>query len=265
MPPQTTHLDQRAETPVTHLDLPQCQIRYAYARSAESRLSDENGQDGLTFSIGENYLCFALCDGVSMSFLGDLASRFLCQALVDWLPTLPEKSSQPDLEGSFTHFLAGLTGPATALVDREVLPAGLSPLLVSVLEEKRRLGSESMFICGLLNFQKDCLTLAWMGDSRLEIWPERYEFSRNSYRQAFQTHERWSSRKGVIGQVHLRQSPLSSIQRLDVFSDGLAVLDRKMSTPYSDEQLNEIMRSTGETPTSDDLSLFEVQLTSSGE
>jgi hypothetical protein len=53
---------------------------------------------------------------------------------------------------------------------------------------------------------------------------------------------------------------LSSVERLAVYSDGLAVLDGKMNTPLEDAHLNKIIQTVGESPTSDDISFFEIQL-----
>lgn len=59
--------------------------RFAYARSADTRASGDVGQDYLAVREGPQTLVFALCDGVSQSFYGDLAARYLGDALVAWL------------------------------------------------------------------------------------------------------------------------------------------------------------------------------------
>jgi hypothetical protein len=249
---------------VTHLPISQGQLRYAFARSAECRMAHEKSQDSLSIVYGKDFLCFALCDGVSMSFMGDLASTFLCQQLTQWLPEyIFFQNKRNDLKAGLELFLTGLVVPATAIVNDHALPNELSPIFRSVLEEKRALGSESMYICGLFDYQRDCIHLAWMGDSRLRLWPPSYFHSNPAFINSFQTHERWSSHRGPVGQVHTWQPMLSSFNRLAVYSDGLAILDNKMNAPYEDAALNEIIHSVGETPTSDDISFLEFQVSSS--
>jgi hypothetical protein len=257
----TLLLPQDRETDLTTLQAPHCQIRYAYARSDESQLAGENGQDELCFNVDEQRVCFALCDGVSMSFMGDLAAAFLSRALVEWwlnVPTL--KLADRDLSGTFTAFINGLTGEAMQRVAGYKFPPDLAPMFVEVLEQKRALGSESMFVSGVIDFSSKRIALTWMGDSRLRIWHNTQDLTQQNLGKAFQTNERWSSRRGCIGQTHIWQSKLSAISRLAAYSDGLAILDGKMDSPYALSTLQQITRMVHEMPNSDDLSYFEVIL-----
>ena len=85
---------QRYDIPPTTLSLGPFRIRYTYFRSSETRAHDEIGQDYLIFKLDPDKLVFCLCDGVSQSFYGDLAARYLGDHIIDWLwdlPTLPTK------------------------------------------------------------------------------------------------------------------------------------------------------------------------------
>lgn len=254
-------LEQNKEVEVTRLPMSRGYLRYAFARATETQAANENSQDSLCIVKGGDLLCFALCDGVSMSFMGDISSHFLCQQLTQWLVDFNSSQKEHgDMEPALESFLAELIVPATTLVNEYKLPDEMTPILKSVLEEKRALGSESMFICGLFDARKDSLHLVWMGDSRLYIWPPSYHHTRASFKDSFQTHDRWSSCRGPIGKIHTMRLMLSSVERLAVYSDGLAVLDGKMNTPLEDAHLNKIIQTVGESPTSDDISFFEIQL-----
>ena len=56
--------------------------RYAYARAADLIAMDEGGQDYLALRWADGVVAFSLCDGVSLSFYGDLAARRLGHELV---------------------------------------------------------------------------------------------------------------------------------------------------------------------------------------
>src|SRR5512138_1232221 len=90
-------IPQGAESPVRHAEAGPFAYRYAYYRSTETRAAGDPGQDYLTFlQTGQSFV-FALCDGVSQSFFGELAARALGNSLVQWLrnplPDTLERSS----------------------------------------------------------------------------------------------------------------------------------------------------------------------------
>lgn len=243
--------------------------RYAYARSADTRAASEVGQDYLTFRCNDGTFVFALCDGVGQSFYGDLAARFLGEALVEWLWNhLPTQAEAQALQEMFVAHLQALTTPATALVQAQSLPPDAPPIFREVLEHKRALGSESTFVCGRIDlpgqtFTEGRLVFAWMGDSRLRFWGPSGERTRE-LGDTFHTAERWSSRRGLIGEVHLFITALESqggrtVQSVMVYSDGLAALDR-FSYPPSNAIVQDLIVRAGQAATSDDLSFLQVWL-----
>jgi len=251
-------IPQNQETHIATISTPAYRVRYAFARSAESRAADEKGQDSLCFQYNDEQVIFALCDGVSMSFMGDIAAAFLSKELVRWLSglnviELDELSFQQQL----IEHLAQLVEPGSEIVNEYQLPDGLPAMFLSVLDEKRSLGSESMFICGVLNTQLNRLTLGWLGDSRLRLWLETKKQYQQEFQKALNTHDRWSTKRGCLGRPTTFISDFDQIDRVVAYSDGFALLDGKMDSPYSNEALHKLLEVVGKMPNSDDCSFFE--------
>lgn len=252
-------ISQERETPVQSVQRARFGYRYAYSRSADSRASGDPGQDSLVVQEDGIRLAFSLCDGVSQSFYGDLAARFLGNALVNWLWEYRKPISSETFRTELTAFLNGLVKEASAQVAAHPLPAGLPEMLRQVLEEKRALGSETTFIAGLLDTTVGSLYLTWMGDSRLRLWGPQGEFTAQ-LGDAFHTQERWSTRRGCLGEVHFFHLPLAHFHYLIAYSDGLARLDSMMRRHLRDQSINAFIEDALRRPESDDISFFECWL-----
>lgn len=248
---------QEHETPVTTLECTGYRCRYAYARSADSQAAGDVGQDRLVLRAADRLLLFALCDGVSQSFMGDLAARLLADALMDWLEA-ERHSDSLALHASLTDRLSALATEVQPHVEGFTLPDDLAPLLRDVLMQKRALGSESTFIAGALDLEQRRLVLAWMGDSRIRLWGREDERT-SELGATFHTNERWSSQHGAVGVPHVAVLPLAGITRLLCYSDGLAILDHQRAV-LSSNDLDALIATAGEAPTSDDVSFLEVCL-----
>ena len=178
-------------------------LTYAYARSAEGQSADQPGQDYIVWRTEGSRLVFALCDGVSQSFYGELAARFLGDALVDWLWQLP--LSDKDAAGPatlLTEQLSAWTAAATGLVQEQILPPGIPEMQRVALEQKRALGSQSMFVAGRIDLPdaslpRGRLLCCWLGDCRLRAWRGNVEEPRLSIGR--DTAQRWSTRTGAVG------------------------------------------------------------------
>lgn len=242
---------------------------HAYSRSADSRASGDAGQDYLTFQANEETFVFALCDGVSQSFYGDLAARLLGDTLVTWLASDPAGGSTAE---SFALELAdrlrALTVDGTGLVYDQALPETIPEMLRDVLEEKRAMGSESMFICGRIDLPgatlpEGRLALAWLGDSRIRLWGSGQERT-DDLGETFHTHERWSTRQGLLGEApHVFVRPVLQFGQADLtvmaYTDGLDVLDG--SSPVLVHGLVEETVAAGQAPgPTDDAAFLEVRL-----
>ncbi len=260
----------KAETPPQKRSGPGYSYRYAYARSADSRAADETGQDYLTFSEGPTWFAFALCDGVSQSFFGEVAARILGDSILRWLEGVPAATDASRLGELLLDYLQRLTEGATRWVQQYPMPEGISPMLREVLEQKRGLGSEATFVCGRLDLPgatlpQGQLLLAWLGDSRLRFWGPRGERSAE-LGDTFQTEQRWSTSRGPVnGRPHFLAVPLVGsdgqplVVRLLAYSDGLSLLDDQQE-PLTDVDLQDVVATAGESPTSDDISFLEVWL-----
>src|SRR5204863_8715190 len=105
----TLQVAQDRETPVRVERYAAFSWRYAYARSSDTRRVSDPGQDYLTFCYDDSAFAFALCDGVSQSFFGDLAARFLGDALINWLwEDLPKATDEQHVRATFNHNLNAL-------------------------------------------------------------------------------------------------------------------------------------------------------------
>jgi len=234
---------------------PRMQWRYAYARAAETRAQGEVGQDVIVLDGRPERLNFALADGVSQSFYGDLAASALGDGLVGWLGQLAPGQTSEQVSLGLAGLLEKLRVEVTEDVDVFPLPKDLPPMLLEVLNQKRQLGSESMFVCGSIWLDPGKLLLCWLGDIRCRLWRDGRE---EKLEGLFRTQDRWSSRRGpVAGPPQLHFAPLQGLSRLMIYSDGLASLDA-LPDPPTDEALQAAIDAAGRSPTSDDISFLDI-------
>jgi hypothetical protein len=256
----TIRLEQAVDTPTTAISRYRFNYRFAYQRSADSQSANDLGQDYLAIREDERRLVFALCDGVSQSFMGSLAANLLGDALLDWLWQLSDEARVVEKVGrDLTKLLDNLTEQASAQVLAFPLPEDLAPMLLKVLEEKRLLGSESTFCAGLFDTRSNKLVLTWLGDSRIRLWDNRGEQT-GQLGDTFHTRERWSTQKGSIGEPHIFVAELNEYPRLTVYSDGLARLDPMLAASPTNSAIDEHIAATTGSAESDDISYFEFSL-----
>lgn len=255
--------NQLEETPITILYSEPFSIRYGFARSRETQMDHDKGQDYLSFETNGNSVSFVICDGVSLSFCGDLAAHFLSEKLLSWLNGLSEEElGNGDLKASLNSYLQGLTEEATSAIRRHKLPRSLPPLLRDVLEEKRAHGSESMFVCGRIDIVDQAsgearVVIASSGDIRVRLWNHQEEECR-SHGAAGHTGQRWSTNKGLIsGELNHFCTAGKALRRLVVYTDGFAVLDSYPNMPSTGE-LQSLLKESFEKPASDDISYLDI-------
>ena len=264
----TYFLSQKQETPVEVLRSQRFTLRFTYARATETRIENETGQDFLAFRADDDKLVFALCDGVSQSFFGDFAARFLGHSLIDWLwKKKPHCNDLQNLADDFNSLLLSLTEIASKKVQEIPLPNDIPPMFREVLEEKRVFGSESTFICGRIDFQKQNqpgqIFFSWMGDSRLRLWTNDTELAILQH-STFRTQERWSTRQGPVnGAPHVFCSSFEQakdmITRIAVYSDGFVLFD-DYDYPLPTQEIQELIFQSWNLPGSDDISFLEIWL-----
>lgn len=239
--------------------------RYAYARSTDTQNSGDIGQDYMVFNQDREKFIFAVCDGVSQSFFGNLAAKFLGDALIHWLSDLPEQlETTPNIRHRAVRFLTDLTPEATEIIQRHPLSQDIPALLRDVLEEKRMIGSETIFVAGRIILPCKAIPdgqilLVWMGDSRLRLWnPEQNALI--NLGGEFKTEQRWSTGRGLVrGEPQVFNSPFlvkgkPVFSLLEIYSDGLSILDDFQQQPISNYHIENLIKKAQAAPTSDDIS-----------
>ncbi|MBM7643960.1 hypothetical protein JOD45_000151 [Scopulibacillus daqui] len=258
--------DQRSETPINRLYEDPFFCLYGYARSNETQQHNDVGQDYLIFKIDDRSCAFVLCDGVSLSFCGDIAARFLSHKLMDWLKVFHLKDLQDKdvMKERLEAYLHDIVDEATELVDKKTLPPSMPVLLKDVLEEKRKQGSEAMFVCGRVDMLSPVANeanvfLAWAGDSRIRLWDQEEEIT-NLLGHDLNSNQRWSTKRGLVNgglQTFVSSDVDNCIDHLAVYSDGFQVIDQFKTIP-SAEFLPYYMSKSLDSPASDDISFLEL-------
>lgn len=255
-------IDQRTRCPIRILNLERYTFRYANDRAAESQRTDSKGQDYLAIRYNENTLGFVIADGVSQSFFGELASQFLGEHLLSYLMEFGERfvDGTLDIQKSLETELNNMAFVATPIINGFQIPQELPGMLVSVLEQKRHMGSQATFTAGFVDITRKKLALAWMGDQRLRLWRNLQEITQEVLgNETFQTAERWSTTTGMVGKLHTKIIDDQKITRLMTYTDGLAILDKEMHlNPLSHEKLENLISKTSQMPQSDDVTIFEL-------
>lgn len=258
--------DQKTEIPITSVYQERFTFRYGYARAGETQQADDIGQDYLAFHTEEKSFQFVLCDGVSLSFCGNIAARFLATKLLVWLRSVSVEEARDEhaMAAALDAHLTQWVDEATEMVNAYRLPRALSPLLRDVLEEKRINGSEAMFVCGRVDIIDDWskqanVFLACSGDLRVRLWEGTQEIFCLPYDKGDQ-YQRWSTKKGLLSGSIKTASSIGMGQpfnRMLVYSDGFAEIDSLRSIPRT-ERLQNLMTESFSSPTSDDISFLDI-------
>ncbi|RLC70112.1 MAG: hypothetical protein DRI81_19545, partial [Chloroflexi bacterium] len=258
---------QDRETGVQEIVAGSFRLRYLYARSSDCRQSDDPGQDYVALRQDGRRLAFALCDGVSQSFYGDLAARLLGDALVEWLwdRLPPGEFRREPIRQALHGYLTDLTDEATRQVRRIPIPADAPPLLRDALEQKRAIGSESTFVCGTVempgpNLPHGRVVLAWLGDAELQLWGKERDRTGELGAEWIEA-RRWSTKVGPKGgTIGVFVGRLEDVRRVLAYSDGIASLRERLGRGIDDSELAREVERLGEMPTSDDVSFLEIEV-----
>ena len=238
--------------------------RYLYGRSREGREHGAPGQDFIVCAGSSGRVYFAVCDGVSQSFFGNLAARLLGLNLVKWLKTNDAAEQNPAaLKADLAKFLTNLTEVGTLEVREFALSDSLGTMLRDVLERKRQDGSESTFACGALARQQNGATrmlLAWMGNTEIQLFQREDDTQKLYPLQAQWTDgNRWSTRQGPMGDIGLFTGEIDKLARVAVFSDGLQSVGPAFALELNDAQLWQLVTELQEAPSSDDAAWLEIK------
>ncbi|AWB44417.1 hypothetical protein DCC85_09375 [Paenibacillus sp. CAA11] len=230
--------------------------KYAYSPSADSLFVGDAGQDYAAICVDKEDIVFVLCDGVSLSYRGDFGARFLGERLLSWLCEEPA----PSAEGLRCQ-LAEIADAASQAIKELHIPTHLPQLLREVLEEKRSMGTEAMYICGRVRLPRPSapgkLWLGWQGDARVRMWEHEGEI-RLAELTSFCTADRWSSReKSPQDDPYIAELPLSANdpKSLLIYSDGFKALD-SLNLPPMDQEVYAVLDAEMDRGLEDDASLL---------
>lgn len=257
--PHLITLNQESDTPARREYIGAFALTYLYDRSRDSQQAGGRGQDFIAFWGDDRRLAFTVCDGVSQSFYGDLAARFLGEKLTAWLADLPFPADPETFRAALSAQLAAWQPEAEALVAAYPIRSELPPMLREALLRKRENGSESMFLAVLIDQTAGQFAACWMGDLRLRLFNAKGE--EISLPEAhWEMRQRWSSRLGAKnGAPQVLIMPLEGIARLTAHSDGFGSR-ADMLKRFTLESLNALADELLSLPASDDLSLLDVAL-----
>jgi len=250
-------LPQNQETPASREIAPgPIAFTYVYARSRDTRAANAPGQDFIAFRYDAQRIAFAVCDGVSQSFYGEIAARLLGSRLVEFLWTDALDDHLLDsLNGALHHW----TAEATTAVQTHVINPKLPEMQRVALERKRENGSESMFVAGVIDREQHQLALCWMGDMRLWLWDAEHR-AIDIPGAEWQTRERWSSRLGPKnGSARGCVMPLGAVTRITAHSDGVGHYANEFAE-LSQDQLNSMVDDLLQGAGSDDISVLDIDL-----
>ncbi|GKU77593.1 hypothetical protein L3i20_v219900 [Paenibacillus sp. L3-i20] len=248
------------------MERPKWSYHYGYSRSTEARESEDIGQDFLTFFEEKDYVSFAICDGISMSYYGDFASSFLGESLLQWLLTIDEAEVETEALSAHLHtYLLDKAKEADERLKDHQIPTYIKGMLRDVLLSKKKLGSGSIYGCGRIDWPCEAypegrIVLAWQGDIRIRLWSEGHE-RKGLFGNRFHTREQWNSVSGPVGgSPHTYVGDLLGLGSeggLLLYSDGLQALDSMEQV--LPEEMSSTIRSESLNLSSDDMSIFQVQ------
>lgn len=267
MSDQIYKLEQTNEQPVRIDDITTGSVRYLYVRSAESQDSDTSGQDYLTWFNKDTVLAYVICDGVSGSFFGEIAAKFLGDKLLLSLIELETSELGAITEEYLIEYykkqLKEWQLEGQKQVDEFQIPNHLPDLQRNALQKLREEhGSETVFTAGLVDQLNNRLILIWMGDAEVRLFNTDNQLIQ--FNPILRNSDRWSTKYGANKRgatLHVRTISLeeNDIARIIAFSDGLSSVSAQLNNELEDHKLEELVAEQLKSPTSDDISYFELR------
>jgi hypothetical protein len=260
-------IEQELEVPVTKIQDGPFLLRYAYARSRDSRSNNEKGQDYITWRVDSEKLVFALCDGVSKSFLGEVGARILGNMLVGWLweVGIDEHQTKDDKPQQLKSFLNSKVESAGNIFEQVNLRNINNEFVKDALNTRRiQTGSQSNFVCGVIEMPGEKygagnIELFWLGDAKLKIFNNIDDLT-HLLQAKWNSKAGWSSKDGVVGKIQHYQGRLEDIDSIIAYSDGLDQISGILSPNLHSVDLDRTILEQNETPKSDDISFLEISI-----
>jgi len=238
-------------------------INIIYARSSECQSSNDIGQDYIILCTDGRKLSFALCDGVSQSFFGDAAARFLGNRVAKWLIE-QSRDKINNIEEEFVHYINSIVPEATEYINKIPITNSLPPMVIKVLEKKRLQGSQTAFICGRLDYEPNLengnIVIFWMGDSQFELWQNDKEIVKAFTLQKNSKYF-WSSSFGTKEKIpNSYKGNIQDKTLLRAYSDGLMLIGENLDRQISIKSLWDKVQKTWSNPLSDDISFIQIEI-----
>lgn len=259
----TIETDQAIEIPLSQYTRNGIHIRYTCQRKRESVQNSRRSEDYLAFDAEPSHVSFALCDGVSSSFFGNLASQILAEYLVTWLSSEVKPDKTVDvLVQQLNTDLNNNTNFAQSLVEAKKTPWDDHDIYRKAIQEKRKRGTESNFVCGYMqsaspSYPKGRVLLFWLGDAKLRVYQDYRNVSNDFQIKSGVDGEYWSSARGVLGPIYHCEADLNQIDTVIAHSDGLDPNAVRLRPQISDAQLQQYIESAQDYK-DDDVSYIEI-------
>ena len=260
-------IDQRIDSPVSTFFSKNISLRYAYKRKLDAKDdSGYRGEDYLVVRSEEAKTVFALCDGVASSFFGALGSQLLGEALVDWLwYSFADSTLTPtdgDVESkALAEFLNANTEIGKELTSQKDISSNNIYLARELKERKEAHGTQSNFVCGVINYPKEKVEagyvyLFWLGDAKLRLFKGKQE-NTELLNATWDSSEAWSSIHGVVGNIHSRFLSTNDVDHIIAHSDGANPVEQNLQPSNNNGQLDKLLAQAQEIK-DDDVSYLEI-------
>lgn len=245
-------------------------LRLLYQRCQESESQASPCQDyAVVASEDSQSLCLCVCDGVGGSYQGDFAARYLATRLLDWL--VQARPSDAENRALAAALIAEMAEWARQGQDdlAHVAVAPDTPALVrEVMEETRATyGSETVFLACRIDLgeptiqeqqtlQPARIFICWMGNVTAQIFtaPNRAQ----AFNQPGDDRNRWSTARGLCGNVAIRALQVKDLHRLIIYTDGFASKGAQI-WQMTDADLQACAQELLTLPANDDMTILDIQ------
>lgn len=227
------------------------ELIYGFSRSAERQARDYPGADYLSFAYKGSQLFFCICDGVSGAFAGYVAAKFIGDQLIEW--SQYKKSTFENvttLEKQLSGVLQELTKNGTKLVNSTPLLLNGDETDRDFMERRRKKGSQTMFLLGILDIERDQALFSGLGDIRMFV---TYNNKSDADFVVGQTKSRWSTLDGQINSLWTNSYKLSEINCFTAYTDGFEQFSKDPISVQTKKELSNIIRPK------DDVTVFSIQ------
>lgn len=259
-------------------------LRYASYRKGEDAKLGLQSEDYIVSELTPERAIFGLCDGVGSSYYGNIGSQFLGETLFNWLGNLSAPNNSDFTEDKNIHkWLDDLTVNLKSELDSKIDFANrviqnrsrINQNELIQLAEKTQLedfGTQSNFVGGIIwppkphGFQNGLIFLFWLGNARLRIFKKSDENRVEELthltkwgQDPAQIKEVWSSKEGVVGNLHSYLTDFSRITSIIAYSDGMEGVEEEIKPDNGGGVLETLIRKA-QSIKDDDVSYLEISL-----